>query len=435
MRRQLTFLVASTTSVVVIAFLVPLALLVRATAEDRAVSAATQEAQNIALLVAVLADERQLRPAVQLANDQSGRLTTVFLPNGATVGAQAEVTDSVRRARAGTALSQDVSGGREVLQPVTTSAGLAVVRTLVPDELLRAGVGRAWLILTLLGLLLLAVAVLVADRLARSITGPLADLAGAAHALGEGRLDTRVDPVGPPEVVELGKVMNRLAGRITASLAAERELVADLSHRLRTPITALRLDTEGLTDPEVAERLAADVDALERAVDEVIREARRASGNSAAACDAGEVVRERVAFWTALAEDQGRTVALSVPPEPVAVGVNRGDLAAALDGLLANVLAHTPEGSPFEVRLDAVPAGGGVLLVEDSGPGFGADALERGRSGAGSTGLGLDIARRTTEASRGRLWLGRSAAGGASVRLELGPPLVAEDLAADGELS
>jgi signal transduction histidine kinase len=427
MRRQLTILVASTTSVVVIAFLVPLALLVGATAQDRAVSAATQEAQNVALLVALLTDEAELASAVQLANDQSGRATTVFLPSGATVGAPARVTAGVRRARAGAALTHNVSGGREVVQPVTTGAGRAVVRTLVPDELLRRGVTRAWVTLALLGLVILAVAVLVADRLARSIAGPLADLAGAARALGEGRLDTRVEPVGPPEVVELATVMNRLAERISASLAAERELVADLSHRLRTPITALRLDTETVADDETAERLAADVDALERAVDEVIREARRSSGEVATSCDAATILRERVAFWTALAEDQGRAVTLDVPDVPVLVGVSPGDLAAAVDGLLANVLAHTPEGTPFDVRLEAVPAGGAVLLIEDAGPGFGPDALERGRSGAGSTGLGLDIARRTAEASRGRLWLGRSPAGGASVRLELGPPPAGDD--------
>jgi signal transduction histidine kinase len=223
-------------------------------------------------------------------------------------------------------------------------------------------------------------------------------------------------------VAALATVVNRLAGRIRGLLAAERELVADLSHRLRTPITALRLDSEGLRDPEEADRLGADVDALERAVDEVIRDARRPADERTTGCDAAAVVRDRTAFWSVLAEDQGRVVRDEVVAGEVPVGVAPADLAAAVDGLLANVLAHTPEGTAFTVRLERRTGGGARLAVEDDGPGLRPEAIERGRSGAGSTGLGLDIARRTAEASGGRLLLGRGPAGGAAVVLELGPP-------------
>ena len=85
-----------------------------------------------------------------------------------------------------------------------------------------------------------------ADRVARGVVRPVADLAHTAERLGAGDLDARVEPAGPPEIVEVGHTLNRLAGRIVELLAAERELVADLSHRLRTPITALRLDAEAL---------------------------------------------------------------------------------------------------------------------------------------------------------------------------------------------
>lgn len=433
MRRQLSLLVAVTTAVVVLAFMLPLALLVRVSAEDRAVLAATQEAQNIALLVAVLTDKGQLASAVGLLNEQSGRETTVFLPDGTVVGVQTGVTAGVQKAQQGSALTDKVAGGREVLQPVSTSAGQAVVRTFVPNEQLDSGVTRAWLMLLASGVGLIAIALVAADRLAKGVTRPLAELATAAHALGEGKLDTRVHPVGPREVVELATVINRLAGRIRSSLVAERELVADLSHRLRTPITALRLDSEGLRDPVEAGRLGGDVDALEFAVNEVIHEARRFA-REPASCDASDVMHDRVEFWGALAEDQRRPVETALVATPVMVGVAAAMLSAAIDGLLANVFAHTPEGTPFKVVLDERPGGGAVVLVEDAGPGFGSGSLERGSSGRGSTGLGLDIARRTAEESDGRLLLGHSVTGGASVRLELGPPAQSSPRAAADSL-
>ena len=422
MRRQLAVLVASTTSIVVIAFLLPLALLVRELAENRAVRDATQDAQNVALLVGVIGEGRRLGTAVELVNQQSPRRTTVFFNDGSEVGAPADRSAVVKQASRGLAFAAKTGEGYEVLQPVATAQGRQVVRVLVPSDQLTSGVRRAWLVLAGLGAVLIAVALAVADRLARRVTSPLRNLAQATHQLGEGRLDVRVDPVGPPEVVELATVVNLLAHRIQALLAAERELVADLSHRLRTPITALRLDSEGLRDPEEAQRLTADVDALERSVDDVIRDARRPVETDVAA-DAAQVVRERVAFWAALADDQGRPVHLDLPASAVSVAVSRSDLGAAVDALLENALSYTPDGSAVHVRLEPLDSGGAVLHVDDAGPGFPGDiAPGRGRSGGGSTGLGLDIARRTATESGGRLHIGRSDAGGAAIRLELGPP-------------
>jgi signal transduction histidine kinase len=95
-----------------------------------------------------------------------------------------------------------------------------------------------------------------------------------------------------------------------------------------------------------------------------------------------------------------------------------------LDALLGNVIAHTPEATGFQVSLQPAAEGGGVLVVADDGPGFadGAAILGRGESLTGSTGLGLDIARRTAVASGGDFRLGRSASGGACITMRLGPP-------------
>jgi signal transduction histidine kinase len=92
-----------------------------------------------------------------------------------------------------------------------------------------------------------------------------------------------------------------------------------------------------------------------------------------------------------------------------------------VDAVLGNVFAHTPDGTGMSVGVRAREGGGAVLTVRDDGPGMSADAVERGRSCGGSTGLGLDIARRTAEASGGDLRIGSSPSG-TTVTLELGPP-------------
>ena len=138
----------------------------------------------------------------------------------------------------------------------------------------------------------------------------------------------------------------------------EREAVADLSHRLRTPVTALRLDVESLPHGPDRDRLTADVDEMTRQIDVLIREARRPVREGVEArSDACAIVRERVEFWQALAEDQGRRVGLSLPDRPCQVRAGAADLEAALDALLGNVIAHTPEGTAMDVDRDDTGSG------------------------------------------------------------------------------
>ncbi len=132
--------------------------------------------------------------------------------------------------------------------------------------------------------------------------------------------------------------------------------------------------------------------------------------------DLCEVVEDRVRFWGALADEQNRSWRLSLPDGPGMVMAAAVDLGAALDALLANVFAHTSDGTGFEV---AVVDEGDVLrlMVADEGSGFGEEALERGWSGSDSTGLGLDIVRRTAEDAGGSVTIGSNGAGRVDVRL------------------
>jgi signal transduction histidine kinase len=433
MRFRVILLVVATSSLVLVSFLVPLALVLRSFAANEAVSKATAQAQQLAPLVATLVPDT-LRATVHEVNARNGgSAVTVFMPDGQTFGQPAlRSATVVKAARTASSFTTAASAGAEVLAAVQglsagTAArgwppGTAVIRIFVPNAVLRQGVARAWLLLVGLGLGLLAVSVVVADQLARSLVRPIVNLAQASDLLATGDLTARATVAGPPEVRRAGSGLNRLAARIGDLLAHERETVADLSHRLRTPLTALRIDAESLRNFEEMTQLTADVDAVERTVNEIIRAARRPAGVGAL-CDASMVINERAAFWQPLAEDQERPMMVEVAAGPVLVSVSSEDLAACTDVLLENVFSHTAEGAAFTVRLSRRAGGGAWLVVADDGPGFpDADPTERGRSSGGSTGLGLDIARRIAEASGGSVTIGSSTSGGGAVTVGLGPP-------------
>ncbi|MEV0898246.1 HAMP domain-containing sensor histidine kinase [Actinoplanes sp. NPDC049802] len=414
MRARLTLLVAATTVLVLLAFLVPLALLVRQVAADRALSRADDVVQSIVPLAGA-GDTDGLRLTVSAQPVP----VTVFLPDGSVLGAPAAPTAAVRLAAARReALTVITDDGQELVVPVLGAAGVTVIRTVVTDAELTRGVTRAWATLAGLGAALVLLGLFVADRLARAIIAPITQLSAVSLRLAGAELTARADPAGPPELREVAGALNHLAARIQELLATERERVADLSHRLRTPLTALRLEAESLRDPEESARVAAAADEVARVVTAVIRQARRA-GAPAATCDATAVATDRVAFWAVLAEDTGRDVRRDLPSGPVPVAVAADDLAAALDALLGNVFAHTPDGTPLAVTLAARQGGGAVLTVADRGPGFpSGGAARRGASGGDSTGLGLDIARQVAAVFE----INPPGSGGAVVRLEIAGP-------------
>lgn len=333
----------------------------------------------------------------------------------------------------GRSFTVEVPGGYALLQPVAVdTVRTAVVEVFVADGDLTRGVSTAWQVLSGVALALVAISVLVADRMGARIVASARRLAAAARSLGSGNLSVRVPVEGkqaagsPEELREAGHAFNAMADRVVQLLAAERELAADLSHRLRTPLTVLRLNAASLGEGDAADATRHAVSQLEREVDQIIRSARRAPEDAPAVtvgCDAAEVIRERVGFWSALAEDEGRRWQLAGADRETPVPVQRGDLAAAVDALLGNVFRHTTVGTAFSVDVLATESAV-IVLVGDAGPGFTDPeaALKRGEGhgGEGSTGLGLDIVRKLAEATGGDLALGRSAVlGGAEIRLRL----------------
>jgi signal transduction histidine kinase len=421
-RWRLTLLVAATTSVVILAFLIPLSLLLRSLAEERAIAIVTTNAQNLAALAAT-AEEKRVRD--DLARSGRNRIgsTTVYLPNGTVIGAKVD-DPWLKFALQGTTFTDRRGGEAVVYVPTVNSTDqrTAVVRTLISGAELHRGVDRAIAILVVLGVLLLGTSVLAADAWVRRVSAPIRNLAETADKIREGALETPADERGPPEVVALARALNKLAARIDQLLIAERESVADLSHRLRTPVTALRLDVESVGDPVMAQRLDEHVAHLERTVDAVVRDARRPVRSAVQArCDVAAVVGERVAFWSALAEEQGRTLRTRLPDSPTWGRIDAMDLTDLVDVLIDNVFAHTEEGVALGVTVNPKRNGDVMLVVEDGGTGLpGADVVDRGHSSAGSSGLGLDIVRRAAIASGGRLELGMSPLGGALVLVVFG---------------
>lgn len=422
MRRRLVLLSLATTVLVVVAFVLPLGLLVRRQAIEAAKVSAEREAQSVAALVALAGAVGDDPNAVSGAIGDLPLGTVVYLEGGV-FGAPREGQGSLVEMAANSlsTFADDVDGGWEIVIPVVGSSE-ALVSSFVTSEELTSGVFTAWLLLGALALALVALAVWVADRLGRALTSPIEDLAWSAHQLAEGDLDTRVEPTDPEEIRETGEAFNYLAERLDTLLAEERESAADLSHRLRTPLTSLRLQAEALSDPDEKEAMIGQVDRLEHAMNQVIELARSRAAQPPGESDLNQVVSERAAFWRVLAEEQARDMTLTLSEPGVAVAIGTDDLGVVVDTLVGNVFTHTPPGTDFEVRTGHSPTGAPVLEVVDDGPGFGdRPAVERGVSGGGSTGLGLDIVRKTAQTVGGALETNDRPGGtGAVVRVVFG---------------
>ncbi|RIV37881.1 sensor histidine kinase [Micromonospora radicis] len=378
--------------------------------------------------------------AVEASGDDPATRPVV---HGLDVDSSAGRADAGQLAQAraeGRSLVVAVDGGVLRLDPVVLADRTAVVEVFVPESAYAGAGGGRWLLLAAVALALVGAAVLVVDRVAARTVDATKDLVKAALAVGDGDLGVRVAPAGPRELAAAGHAFNRMAERFVAARTEERELVADLSHRLRTPLTVLRLDAEALEsdDTSVGSFSQAELDyrrgirrirqaivTLEGEIDVLIKTTRKtvATEPGPAMCDVSEVVRDRMVFWAALAGDQNRPHRVIGAQLRIPVPVPRAELAAALDAVIGNVFRYTPQGTAFEVavsRRDGYVA----IRIDDAGPGI-VDpdrALRRGASDQGSTGLGLDIAKRVALQANGSVSIDRARLGGASVVMLLADP-------------
>jgi signal transduction histidine kinase len=408
---------AAIATVITLLFLIPLGWAVYLLAADRAIDGARQQAVALAPVVAVGTDRQSLARAIGREPDGLDRIA-VYQPAALPVGSVRAQSAAAAMLTGGLdARTVPVPGGDVYLQAVTAADGrTSVIEVFIPDANLYRGVLLQWLGLGALGVFGIAASVLIADRIAlrHAIAARALDRAAGEFAAD---LTRRADVSGPAELADAAAAFNGMADRVVTLLRAERELAADLSHRLRTPLTALRLDAEAIPAGPVAQRIREAVDALEAEVDAIIQDARAPIGNrSAEQNDLVDVLADRLAFWAVLAEDHRRPWKVTGAETPLWLPIPRDDLIGTVDALLGNVFEHTPQGTAFAVHV--LPD---RLVVEDAGPGISdvASALRRGESSNGSTGLGLSIVVRVAEMIGGAIRIDRGDLGGARIALIL----------------
>ena len=317
-----------------------------------------------------------------------------------------------------------------------------------PTGPLNQNIANLWLYLIVLAGAALAAAVLVAIYLARWVSRPLARLDTAAGKIADGDLTVRARTgYGPPELRRMAATFNMMAGRLEALVHGHRAMLADASHQLRTPLTALRLRLDLLaTDatPATAAELAGaqeEIARLSRLVDGLLATARaEAMTEQLETIDVIEAVAERVAAWQPVAD--GHNVKLIVEESAgsasggaggrAMVALGAGHLEQILDNLIDNAIdaLTEPDAGPVggSVRISASATDTGTLLtVSDDGPGMTAQERSRAflRYTTGSqngTGLGLAIVHRLVTANGGAIRLANTPGGGLTVEIELPSP-------------
>lgn len=306
------------------------------------------------------------------------------------------------------------------------------VRATVPTSRVDAQARRYRLVLAGVAAGVLAVVALAGWSIARWVATPLLDLRRSARVVAGGDLTERAaDDAGPPEVRELARAFNDMVTRLQQTVGAQEQFVADASHQLRSPLTALRLRIENLQyEVDEAARDDADaalgeVDRLTRLVNGLLTLARAdRRAHDRAPRDVAGIARERVDAWRLVAEDQGVELALDASGA-LRAPLADGALEQVLDNLIANALEVAPPGSRVDVAA-AEHADGVVVTVADRGPGMDAEsrahAFDRfwsGRPERTGSGLGLAIVKRLVEADGGDVELDENPGGGLRARVTL----------------
>jgi two-component system sensor histidine kinase CpxA len=283
--------------------------------------------------------------------------------------------------------------------------------------------------------LILATVALLSWLLTRGIVSPIRDIAGIVTEFGGGKLAARAVVNRSDEIGKLASAFNQMADRIETLVTAERRLLQDVSHELRSPLTRLNLAIElsrGAVDQNAsADRLQREAERLTRLVDTLL-EVTRLEGEAPVTSDdivnVAAVVDEIVADCGLEAEQRGCYLVFDRPSHAGArARGNRELLRRAVENVVRNAIRYAPKGTP--VVVSCVPERGGevIVSVRDFGPGVPDDALAHlgspffradpsRDSATGGVGLGLAIARRAIQLHHGR-WSAVNAKPGLSVEM------------------
>ncbi|MDH6214740.1 HAMP domain-containing sensor histidine kinase [Streptomyces pseudovenezuelae] len=392
MIRQLIVSYVLLVAVALTAFTVPVAFTLTAQLRGDTEQSVRREARTMALLLSGDAASRAALDRMVVAYAQETPGTAEVLP----------------AARAKTATHWG-DGALEVTEPAKRDGRtVGAVRISYPTSDLTRRLWQIWGFRAFLALGVLAVAAGLGAIVARRLTRPLRQLNDMASKFSDGDLTARSPVTGPHETQTLARTLNQGAERLDTLIASQRIFVADASHQLRTPLTALRLSLDNIADGTDDEFVREDV---EQATAEVVRMSRLVNGllvlaraeakvTAAEPLPLKEIVAERLSVWRPAADERGVRIALGgsiVDGRPLVLA-SPGHLEQVLDNVLSNALEVSPDGATITVRAES--RGDEVeLSVVDEGPGMSDadksrafDRFWRGQGLTGRTGSGLGLA-------------------------------------------
>ncbi len=280
----------------------------------------------------------------------------------------------------------------------------------------------------------LAVALILTRRMLR----PLRRLQSAAHEVGKGRLDTRVESGGPEEFDALATAFNTMVRELQHREALTRDFLMRVTHDLRTPLTAIRGHAQALADgvvpPDAVPRSLDAIDDESSRLDALVTdlldlaklEARRFR-LELDGVDGNELVDRAFHAYSGEAARRGLSYECEVGPLP-ALFTDAARVRQIIGNLIDNAFRWTPDGGAVRLTAHARQGGGAVIAVSDSGPGIAPDHLdgifepfrsENTPDGAHGSGLGLAISRQLARALGGDLRVESEPGRGSRFTLEL----------------
>jgi len=341
-----------------------------------------------------------------------------------------------------------------IISPLQPPPAGAVASSVIPSHVVVAIPEReltpAWRELLrplfLAGLIALVLSVIVSVLLSRSITRPIVAMTDASVRMAEGDYEQVVRVRGRDEVARLADSFNRMAREVQRSRQSQRDLIANVSHDLKTPLTSMQGFSQAMLEGAIH-----DQEGYRRAA-QIIKEEAEGMGElierllDLARFDAGEVIQEQVAIGPAeliertaakfapVANEEGLALTYSLPQGLPTVMGDKARLEQALSNLIDNAIRYTPDGGRIDVKATALRSRGGrtqpelpcgllsqalddgrwlAISVEDSGRGIAEQDLPRiferfyradkSRGSSKGAGLGLAIAKEIVEAHGGTI--------------------------------
>lgn len=290
---------------------------------------------------------------------------------------------------------------------------------ILPSERTARNIAGHWMIWGMLAFILaVGVAWLIASRISR----PLKAMARSAEAVGRGQRPTPLPEDGAEELSRLAVAFNTMADDLARHEKDRSEVLAGISHDLRTPLTRLRLEAEmSIADETARQAIVSDIEQMDTVISQFMDYARTESGEP-------PVVYDLEALLTTLVERQtqlGRNMSREISPLP-SLALRPTALTRAINNLIDNAWKY----GASQVSLSAVAVDEQIRIeIIDNGPGIPADEVERlkrpftrlenARTNAGGTGLGLAIVERIARLHGGQLELMAAPAGGLLARLSI----------------